>query len=151
MHPGFQASPYRDLLQQLNGTWAFERNSPGQATMTGTAVIAAIAPDLSAYEERGTLTTAEGRTFQFARKYRYRATEKSFDILFDETPLRLYQSVSLVARNGGWRGSGFHLCSPDEYRSDYSFDPPDLFMTTHNVTGPRKSYLIETRYRRAST
>ena len=141
---------YRDLLQQLNGTWAFERNSPGQATMTGVAIIAEIEPDLSSYEENGTLTTAEGRTFQFSRKYRYRATEEALDILFDETPPRLYQSVSLVTRNGGWAGSGFHLCSPDEYRSDYSFDPPDRFATTHHVTGPRKSYIIETRYSRTS-
>jgi len=141
---------YRDLLQQLNGTWAFERYSPGQATMAGTAVIAAIDPDLSSYEERGTLTTAEGRSFQFTRKYRYRATEESFDILFDENPPRLYQSVKLVHEDGGWIGSGFHLCSPDEYRSDYSFDPPDSFTTTHHVTGPRKSYRIETRYSRTS-
>lgn len=146
-----QALIYRELLRQLSGRWIFERQTPGLASMSGIAELTALGPDLSTYVEHGTLKMATGGSFAFSRRYRYLATENSLDILFDEEPPRLYQSVRLAENGDGWSGSGYHRCAEDDYRSSYSFELPHGFVTSHRVVGPKKDYVIETRYRREAS
>jgi hypothetical protein len=140
---------YRELLRQLRGRWRLERQTPGLASMSGLAELTPLAADLSLYAEHGTLTMAAGGSFEFSRRYRYLATDNSLDILFDEEPPRLYQSLRLAEQDGALAGSGYHRCGEDDYSSSYAFELPRGFTTAHRVVGPKKDYVIKTRYRRA--
>lgn len=104
------------------------------------------------YLEEGELVMAggSGAPIAFSRGYIYGAWERGLDIHFDDDQRRLFQRVMLLAgENDRLEGEAVHLCPPDTYRSRYRFAMPDAFEITHAVEGPRKRYVIHSRYDRA--
>ena len=134
-------------LEGLIGRWSFERIVSGQGRMTGTATFAPRPDGLLAYCEAGQLQIKAG-TFAFTRSYLYRLRPAGLDIFFDEVPMRLFQSVDLTETPTGLTGTGQHFCAPDTYQSTYAFTLPTAFAIVHTVTGPRKSYVSHTLFKR---
>lgn len=136
-----------NLSARLTGEWQLTRRVSGQAQMTGTAEFSPDELGLQ-YHETGQMTLADGPTLHFSRRYLYRIWAGGFDVLFDETPARLFQRVDLVIHGAQITGEGFHDCQPDSYVSAYTFELPTKFSIVHRVNGPRKSYVSETDFTR---
>lgn len=135
-------------LAALDGAWRFDRRIDDLASMSGTAVFAADEPGRLTYREAGQLRLADGQSFQAERRYLFRARADGFAVFFAEAPPRLFHDVVLTERQRIWSGEATHLCGADEYRSRYEFRPDGTFSIHHAVRGPRKSYRMETSYRR---
>ncbi len=156
---------YADLLRGLAGTWRLTRevSTPdgacgaaltarmeGQASFSLEAGFSSEA-EIYRYIEEGELVMAggSGAAIAFSRGYIYGALEHGLDIYFDDDQRRLFQHVTLLRKNNTLEGEATHLCVPDTYRSRYRFDMPDAFEIFHAVEGPRKRYVIHSRYDRA--
>lgn len=102
------------------------------------------------YVETGDLFVADGGApVAFSRSYLYGAWEQGLDIRFDDGERRPFHRVALVVSGAGeLGGEGYHLCPPDTYRSRYRFVMPLAFEIVHAVEGPRKNYVISSRYDR---
>ena len=101
----------------------------------------------SNYYEAGLLRLGDGKEFEVEQRYVYREMPDGFAVFFKEKPLRLFHTVRLQRlENGCLYGKGAHLCSEDSYKSEYAFGPDENFSIRHRVHGPRKNYVIETRY-----
>lgn len=99
------------------------------------------------YRETGFATLTHcNHTFAFSRSYVYVVDGPSLRIFFDEPAPRLFHHITLSKDADGWQGSGVHLCAADSYSSDYAFAHNHAFRIRHAVSGPRKSYVIETHF-----
>ena len=135
-------------LAALIGAWALDRHVEGVATMSGTAVFEAGEPGWLAYREAGSLRLASGQSFHAERRYLFQPRSSGFAVFFAETPPRLFHDVVLGEERGLISGEAVHRCSPDYYRSRYTFRSDGTFSIHHSVSGPRKSYSMDTLYRR---
>ena len=65
-------------------------------------------------------------------------------VLFDD--LRPFHAIALNAEGP----EATHLCTPDTYRVAYEFDLPDTWQARWSVEGPRKAYVMKSRFRRTT-
>ena len=135
-------------LAALIGAWVLDRQVEGVAAMSGTAVFEADEPGWLAYREAGWLRLAGGQSFHAERRYLFQPRSTGFAVFFAETPPRLFQEVGLSEERGLLSGEAVHRCEPDLYRSRYTFRSDGTFSIHHSVSGPRKSYRVDTLYRR---
>jgi len=141
-----------NLHSALEGTWTFDRNASSGESMAGSARFVARGETRLHYREQGILTLVDGTELKFERSYIYEFSDAAMSIYFDTPSPRLFQSVVLTPHGKVWAGSGSHLCGADRYASRFEFAPAwqDRFRIVHKVTGPRKDYVLETRYHRCS-
>lgn len=133
----------------LPGAWSLARRISDGTAMAGTAVFApAVDGDGLAYREQGSLRLVGGEVFQAERRYVFQPRPAGFAVFFAETPLRLFHEVALAAADRTLSGEAAHLCANDRYASRYAFHPDGSFSIRHVVSGPRKAYTLDTRYRR---
>jgi len=119
--------------------------------MQGLATFTPLDPDGLAYRERGRLKLLTGTELEAEREYFFRGHARGFDVLFTETPSRLFHAIELAACDDGvLNGSADHLCNFDRYQSTYTFRPEGGFVIRHAVSGPRKDYTMVTTYTRAA-
>lgn len=144
------------MLEKLVGIWGLQRqviSTSGAliATMEGTASFSPCLNDTNQYYEEGALKMddADQPPIVFSRKYIYRDEPGGLAIYFDENPLRLFQIILFTAVGDILEGSATHLCLRDIYNSHYQMRFPDTFQILHQVEGPRKSYTINTVYKRS--
>jgi hypothetical protein len=113
------------------------------------------------YVEEGTLTTREGASMRGSRRYVYRyleATDKitvwfvkadnwSVDYFFHELEFKPHSE-----KMDGWHASGHHLCKPDNYNPQYSFNfrgvALEKFRVKYIVKGPKKDYVSDSWFSR---
>lgn len=135
----------RDLAD-FAGAWTLSRViSQGDGTTArfdGQAVWSwqdgAAEPTLD-YVETGTLRLPGQRPMEAERRYLWRSGPT---VWFDDG--RFFHAVPKAG------GAAHHFCAPDDYRVSYDFsDWPD-FSTRWIVSGPRKDYIMDTRFRRAT-
>ncbi|WP_372425159.1 DUF6314 family protein [Salinarimonas chemoclinalis] len=136
------------LLAGLAGDWVIDRVVEGLATLHGSARFAPTRAGALAYAESGTLTLAGGGRLRAERRYVFRAASGGFDVLFDETPERLFHSILPVPQGDALVGRAAHLCGADTYESTYRFEPDGGMRIVHRVRGPAKDYVSRTAYRR---
>ncbi|HUN49137.1 MAG TPA: DUF6314 family protein [Stellaceae bacterium] len=140
-----------EVVDRFAGLWTLERRIAGHAAMRGTARFAPLPGGGIEYREEGELRLATGEQLDATRSYRFRALSNGFAVFFAEAPPRLFHEISLVLRSdGSLAGEARHLCAPDLYLSEYRFAPDGQFSVRHAVRGPRKDYMISTRYRRVT-
>jgi hypothetical protein len=139
-----------DLQSHLLGNWALRRTVSGGHRMSGRATFRLRDDGRLSYAEEGTTMLATGQQLPFTRSYLYAFADDVLDILFDEPAPRLFQEVRLVSGKDCWRGTGYHLCQSDAYRSQYVFERCGGFQMRHEVEGPRKSYVVETVFARTA-
>jgi hypothetical protein len=135
-------------LTALIGAWALDRHVEGAATMSGTAVFEAGESGWLAYREAGCLRLANGQSFHAERRYFFRPRSGGFAVFFAETPPRLFHEVVLSEERGLISGDAVHRCGQDLYQSRYAFRADGTFSIHHSASGPRKSYCVDTLYRR---
>lgn len=137
-----------DAVWRLAGVWALDRTLDGRALLKGRATFEATEAASLAYLEQGTMRLADGREFEATRRYLFQSKPTGFAVFFAETPLRLFHEVTLKEADGSLSGHALHLCGEDRYDSRYQFRIDGTFVIRHAVSGPKKSYALETLYRR---
>jgi uncharacterized protein DUF6314 len=138
-----------EVIRNLSGRWSFDRTIEGHGAMKGVATFTALDQGSLLYREQGNLKLAGGTELHAEREYIYRVRQDGFDVLFRESPPRLFHAISLAQHDGSeYFGNADHLCGPDTYRSTYTFLADGNFVIRHIVHGPRKDYTMVTTYSR---
>jgi uncharacterized protein DUF6314 len=137
-----------DVLARLEGDWTIVRHVDGQHLLKGIATFSANGDGSLTYHERGRVHLADGQEFEAERRYLYRASPGGFAVFFFEEPARLFHEIRLEEAHGGMMSEASHLCKEDLYRSRYVFLADGTFLIRHEVSGPRKSFTLETLYDR---
>lgn len=127
-------------LPDFEGTWALNRrieHSDGTlAHFEGHAIWAPDAEGLC-QEESGTLRIGKGTPIVAKRSYLWRP---ELSVHFDDG--RFFHDVPPLG------GEAAHWCAPDQYDVIYDFALWPEFRVTWQVSGPRKSYRMDSTYRR---
>jgi len=139
-----------DLLAQLCGLWSISRKVSGQASLNGNAQFTPALDGEFLYREKGVLRLHNGDEFNAERGYVFRGNDGGFAVFFDEMPRRLFHEVTLRKSTHPseliYGGDAVHLCGQDIYASSYHFKKDGTFFIRHDVTGPRKEYVMTTNY-----
>lgn len=130
-------------VQQFLGDWLIDRGiedalSGSSAGFTGRAVIAEGATGWT-YEERGTLVMAGGLPMQAERRYLWKPDAEGVDIFFDDG--RFFHRLELAAQP-----RAAHWCDPDQYDVRYNLTCWPAWEACWQVRGPRKDYVMTSRY-----
>jgi|HubBroStandDraft_6_1064221.scaffolds.fasta_scaffold209496_2 hypothetical protein len=136
------------LLGLLTGSWLLRRSIDNGVSMSWTATIISHDSGRFAYHEHGRLRLADGQEIDGERRYLFEECDGGFNVLFAESPPRLFHRVALIPTGSSLTGEAAHLCGDDRYDSRYRFDADGSFTIEHAVMGPRKRYRIETLYTR---
>jgi hypothetical protein len=140
-----------EVVTRLAGAWAFNRVIEGQGNMQGLATFTLLSASSLAYREQGRLKLQNGTELEAEREYVFRERSRGFDVLFKESPPRLFHAIELAASDGGaLSGSAGHLCNLDHYQSTYTFCGDGGVIIRHVVSGPRKDYTMTTIYTRVA-
>ena len=99
------------------------------------------------YREEGELQIPN-HIFRSYRNYIYKfKSGKKVEVYFDEKPPRFFYHIKW--EEGGDFTTGkctSHKCSQDIYQPSYQILSEDLFFITYEVSSPKKSYKIQTRF-----
>ena len=132
--------PTERVLADFEGAWAITREIAPQtgapAQFQGQAVWARDG-DGMAYRETGTLSMPGAAPMLAERRYRWCA---DLSVYFEDG--RFFHTVPPAG------GQTRHWCDPDSYVADYDFGPWPAFVVTWTVQGPRKSYVMTSRFTR---
>jgi uncharacterized protein DUF6314 len=107
---------------------------------------------MAEYEETARVALVNGTVFNGTRRYLYRRPERpdGLQILFYETG-ELFLSLEFHDKGDGrWHASANHLCKADLYHSKYGLYGENHFHVQHEVSGPRKNYIVRSIYSRAA-
>jgi hypothetical protein len=141
--------PASGALRWLAGSWTLRRSIDNGASMVGTATFLGRIDGRFDYAERGRVTLADGRILDAERRYLFEQTGDGFAVWFAESLSRLFHRVALRRLGTSLAGGGAHACGDDRYDTRYEFRADGSFLVTHAVHGPRKCYVMETRYTRS--
>jgi hypothetical protein len=144
------------IVQALSGTWLFDRVLEGAVsgapigTVKGRATFVAVGTGDAVYAENGVLALDTGQLVSASVHYYLRQLGGDLAIFFDEGRTRLFHRLNLDGNTEvGFAATSTHFCAPDRYESLYEFRRDGSFAVEHVVSGPRKSYISRTHYRRA--
>lgn len=128
------------ILQHFIGDWTLERrihhDGGAQAGFQGHASWRA-QPGGALYTERGSLEM-NGQAFDAERRYVW---DDALRVFFDDG--RFFHRVPPTG------GTAAHWCDPDQYEVRYDFANWPDWEAVWRVRGPRKDYVMTTRYRSA--
>ena len=131
-------------LSDFIGTWRLERQIDDRLTgaplyFSGVAVLSPGGDGLL-YHEQGALRPTGGQVMQSSRSYRWRAVDGRIAVDFDDRrPFHEFDPVARIAEAQHW-------CDPDDYTVRYDLADWPLWQTHWRVRGPRKDYLMTSRY-----
>jgi len=130
-------------LADFAGVWRFERaieNAVGpDADMQGTARFTDHAGGLMMHES-GEMRLAGQGAFLAERRYLWRAAGGHIAVFFDDG--RPFHDFDPAAETP----QAEHPCAPDHYRVAYDFGGWPEWRAVWQVTGPRKSYVMRSRF-----
>lgn len=128
------------VLADFEGTWQLDREivqaNDTRAVFNGTAVWCTCTEGLI-YHEIGQLKMPQALPMQAERRY---AWWPDLEVHFEDG--RFFHKVPA---NGG---EATHWCDPDTYKASYDFTDWPRFTVVWKVSGPKKSYLMKSRYQR---
>lgn len=128
------------------GQWSIDRvisdkRAGSMARFTG---VAGLTPDQGGlrYAEKGQLVLAGAAPITAERQYIWHPQDGGVDVFFDDGRFfhRFYFSNSAKAA---------HWCDPDQYDVEYEFADWPKWTATWAVKGPRKDYVMTSRYSRS--
>ena len=132
----------------FEGDWRLERRivqGGGQAgaRLEGLARFRREGPTLI-HEEQGRLSIegSPGPGMQAERRYLWRAAPGGIEICFEDG--RMFHGIPL----GRVAPEATHLCSSDRYQVRYDFSLWPEWSTVWRVSGPRKDYVMTSRFLR---
>ncbi len=130
-------------IDDFVGHWRIDRRIEDALGASGQFVgRASISPDTNTacnYSETGTLRLGE-TSFEAERRYRWIETAPGLlSIFFDDG--QFFHSFSLSPKV-----EATHDCPPDWYEVRYDFTDWPVWSARWRVTGPRKDYIMKSRY-----
>lgn len=132
-------------LDGFVGVWTVTRrigDATGAARFDGQARFTPGAGGVD-YAEAGMLTLPGGQGVQAERRYRWTAQDGGIAVYFDDG--RFFHAFDPAGA-----ATARHFCDPDTYDVAYEFGAwPDAWSARWSVTGPRKNYVMTSRYARA--
>jgi hypothetical protein len=134
-----------DVFAHLAGDWTLDRRADGRPLMAGQARFRGNPDGSLTYHEQGQAVLG-GASFAAERTYLYRQLPAGFAVFFAEHPPRLFHEIVLTGSGNALVGDARHLCNADLYLSRYEFYTDGTFSMRHDVSGPRKDYVLETTY-----
>ncbi|MDU9003575.1 DUF6314 family protein [Sedimentitalea todarodis] len=129
-------------LQDFEGGWELIRRiEHADGTLARFEGLSIWAPDGDGLcqEESGVLRIGKAAPIVARRRYLWRPI---LSVHFDDG--RFFHDVPSTG------GKASHWCAPDQYDVTYDFAPWPEFRVTWQVSGPRKSYRMDSIYRRIS-
>lgn len=133
-------------LAALEGEWALSREiahaDGARHVFRGTARFHWQGGHLVQDEEGALSGLPGGGEVRATRRYLWREADGLAEILFDD--LRPFHAFPLDRERPG----ATHHCDPDIYHVAYDFDLPRAWRARWSVEGPRKSYVMDSRFRR---
>ncbi|WP_299292612.1 DUF6314 family protein [uncultured Tateyamaria sp.] len=133
--------PFMPTERQLGdfvGSWTLSRSiTPAQgapARFEGEARLSRTA-DGAAYAEAGVLYLEGAAPMKAERRYRW---AEDLSVFFEDG--RFFHKVPAMG------GRTTHFCDPDTYTVDYDFSAWPVHTVRWTVKGPRKSYVMVSRY-----
>lgn len=131
-------------LKDFEGRWTLDRtieNAVGpDATFRGTATFTRDGEGLI-LQEVGEMTVAGQPPLRATRGYLWRQGPAGIDVYFDDG--RYFHHIA-----DGAASEDRHDCAPDLYQVAYDFRDWPVWSTIWRVTGPRKDYVMRTRFQR---
>lgn len=128
-------------LSDFEGAWLFDRTirhaGGDRAVVTGRATFTRDAEGL-VQEEVGQMSLNGAPPLTATRRYLWRP---GLEVTFEDG--RAFHAVPAMG------GQAEHWCAPDAYLVTYDFSAWPDWTATWQATGPRKDYLMVTRYVRA--
>ena len=130
-------------LRDFAGLWLVDRQIDdhlGPAMrFVGTALLTGDDRAL-AYHEQGQLLVGQGPALVASRHYNWRAEGSDIAVYFDDgRPFHRFDPLAPSA-------TALHICPPDHYEVRYDFTTWPDWSSRWQVRGPRKHYLMVTRY-----
>lgn len=134
-------------LNEFEGHWRLDRaiedaRTGGQGRFEGTAVFTPDGDGLR-YVETGVLHLAGQQGVSASRSYVWRPDADGVAVFFDDG--RPFHRFALVAMP-----EATHWCDPDDYAVLYDFARWPAWSARWAVKGPRKDYIMTSRYRPAT-
>ncbi|SNR27173.1 DUF6314 family protein [Puniceibacterium sediminis] len=131
-------------LHDFVGHWSLRRDiddrRAGQAAIaTGQAVLSP-GPQGLVYDEEIILQLPGQKPLEGRRRYLWRAVTDGIAVCFDDG--RSFHTIAL----GTAAPDDAHWCDPDHYEVTYDFAGWPCWRSVWTVSGPRKSYRMETAY-----
>lgn len=130
-------------LSHLHGEWTITRTVGQGGVMKGSAAFVETAPDTLAYSETGQNHLPDGTVLDFYQSYVYRNDNDGMHA--DFTDGRPFHTLEFENEK---RAKARHLCGNDLYEGTYAFHDEDHFTLTWSVKGPKKDFVIQTKYNR---
>jgi hypothetical protein len=131
------------VLQDFVGLWRLERRITDargpQARFSGTACFTRDAAGLQ-LDETGELQLAGQGRFQAERRYLWRQAGPEIAVFFADG--RAFHRFTPTAA----RTEAAHWCDPDTYNVRYDFGAWPCWHAVWTVSGPRKDYVMQSRY-----
>ncbi|MCP4922706.1 MAG: hypothetical protein GY915_01560 [bacterium] len=145
----------RQVFEALKGVWSLERSMGAQGSFRGEASFSAEADSEGLfYREEGTVfpsvESPQSEAFFVYRDYHYFLEADSLAIDFRD-PSRWgtrYVALHFQKKGSALWARNFHLCGQDLYRHFFCVPEKDHFKTLVCVSGPKKSYVLKSSYRR---
>ena len=133
-------------LGDFAGLWQVDRRIDDRLgpamRFVGTALLTGDDPVLI-YHEQGQLSAGQGPALAASRRYSWRAEGADIAVYFDDgRPFHCFDPVSTCA-------TALHDCPPDRYEVRYDFSGWPDWSSRWQVRGPRKDYVMDTRFWRA--
>ncbi len=132
-------------LAQFEGRWRLERRiedaERGEMWLEGEAVLARSGHRL-VYTETGILTISGQRPLTATQRYIWQDRAGWVAIRFADG--RPFHGFPLRVA----RAEAVHLCDPDRYEVSYDFSAWPEWSSEWHVSGPRKDYVMRSRYLR---
>lgn len=133
-------------LQDFEGRWQVERQiddrQAGQVlSASGEARFSAADYGLI-YEETLQISVGQQVPLKATRTYLWKASLDGIDVHFQDG--RFFHQIALEHT----RPSDHHACAPDSYAVNYDFTCWPNWSAQWTVTGPRKDYVMTSRYQR---
>lgn len=133
-------------LADLEGRWTLYRritHADGQINEFHGHATFTLDGDQLVLDEEGVLSGLPGRArLNATRRYMMREEADHIVVFFHD--MRPFHAIPLRVA----RPEASHDCPPDAYAVSYDFSNLDVWRAIWRVSGPRKSYVMNTRYTR---
>lgn len=134
-------------LTAFEGPWQLSRQIEDRKaghviTGQGSCVFAADGPERMIYDEEIVLNVPGQAPLSGTRRYFWEQHGREIAVLFSDG--RGFHRLT-PGRSGS---EDVHICDPDLYRGRYDFANWPQWTAIWRVTGPRKDYVMTTKYRR---
>ncbi len=130
-------------LIDFEGNWSIERRIEDHLSDTVSHFLGTAQIGGDGYKEIGKMVLANGNEFESSRSYLWSDCDEGIEIRFEDG-----RPFHIMVPSG--QSSAHHWCDPDQYDVEYDFQSKQDWTATWKVKGPRKDYVMISRYRKQS-